>query len=301
VVVAKPQNLSRTAPGKAGIAFGSAPSWCSLPRRPWLLGKPYFADPARDLLRQASDLKASREAFLAARFNNLDYLLRERYSWMRDWLSPGATVAELGAGAGFASLYLDCELILTDVVENRWIGAVMDATQTAFCSGSLDAVIMSNVLHHVAAPARFLDEANRILKPGGLVLINEAYASLLLRTVLRVSRHEGYSYDVDVFDHDAIANDPRNPWSGNNAISNMLFDAKESFERRFPDFELMLDAPHECVLFLASGGVTAKAPVPKLPTAVLHGIALLDRVLTNMAPQLFALSRKTVLRKRSNA
>lgn len=301
MVVAKPQALSRAAPGKAGIAFGSAPTRRSRLRRPWLLGKTYFADPASNRLRHASDLKASREAFLAARSNNLDYLLRERYSWMRDWLPPGATVAELGAGAGFAGLYLDCDLILTDVVENRWIGAVMDAAQTAFRGGSLDAVIVSNVLHHVAAPSQFLDEANRVLKPGGLVLMNEAYASLLLRAVLRVSRHEGYSYDVDVFDHDAIANDPRNPWSGNNAISNMLFDAKEPFERRFPDFELVLDEPHECVLFLASGGVTAKVPVPQLPTAVLHGIALLDRVLTKAAPRLFALSRKTVLRKRANA
>jgi len=301
VVVAKPQGPSRVSPGNVGIAFGNVSSGRPRPRRPWLLGNPYFADPARNRLRQASDLKASRKAFLAARFNNLDYLLRERYSWMRDWLLPGAVVAELGAGAGFASLYLDCDLILTDVVENRWIGAVMDATRTAFRSGSLDAVIMSNVLHHVATPPRFLDEANRILKPGGLVLINEAYASLLLRALLRISQHEGYSYDVDVFEHDAIANDPRNPWSGNNAISNMLFDARASFERRFPDFELVLDAPRECVLFLASGGVTAKMPMPKLPMPVLHGIALLDRVLVNTAPRLFALSRKTVLRKRSKA
>lgn len=292
-MIAKSQRLFRATPAKR-----ASPSIPRLPR-PWLLGKPYFADPARDRLRQASDLKASREAFLGSRFNNLDYLLRERYSWMRDWLWPGATVAELGAGAGFASLYLDCELILTDVVENRWIGAVMDAARTAFRSGSLDVVILSNVLHHVAAPARFLDEANRILKPGGLMLMNEAYASLLLRSVLRFSRHEGYSYDVDVFDHDAIANDPRNPWSGNNAISNMLFHVKGAFEHRFPDFELVFDAPCECVLFLASGGVTAKAPVPKLPTAILRCIARLDRVLTYMAPQLFALSRKTVLRKRS--
>lgn len=273
-----------------------ASSGRSQPRRPWFLGGEFFARREQHRLLQ-DDLHSSRSDFLASRFRNLDHLLRSRYAWMNDWIKPGWRVAEFGAGAGFSQLYLKEPVILTDVFGNRWLDAAMDAVRTAFADASLDAVIISNALHHFAAPARFLAEADRVLKPGGLILINEAHASLLLRLILRVTQHEGYSYDVDVFDTDAVANDPADPWSGNNAISNLLFGAKDDFRRRFAGLDIVLDEPCECLSFLASGGVTSKVRMPELPEPVLDGIAALDRLLVRAAPGLFALSRRTVLSK----
>ena len=267
------------------------------PRRPWLLGKGFFADHAKHRLRQGGDLKASREGFLASRFNNLDYLLRTRYDWMKPWIKPSSRIAEFGAGAGFSSLYLDTKLIVSDVVENDWVDVAMDATQMAFADASLDAIIISNALHHFAAPTKFLTEAVRVMKDGGLILVGDAYCSLLLRIILRMAHHEGYSYDADVFDRHAVANYPKDPWLGNNAISNLLFDTKEEFEAQFPDLEIVMDQPCECLLFLLSGGVTSKAPVPELPVLVLDWIAGIDRALVKFAPNLFALSRRTVLKK----
>jgi SAM-dependent methyltransferase len=266
-------------------------------RKAWLLGRKFFADHAKHRLRQKGDLKASREAFLASRFNNLDYLLRTRYEWMKRWIEPNSRVAEFGAGAGFSSLYLETKSIVTDVVENDWVDVIMDATKIGFSDESLDAIIISNALHHFAVPTRFLSEATRVLKDGGLILIDDSYCSLLMRLILRMAHHEGYSYDINVFDDHAIANDPEDPWSGNNAISNLLFDAKEEFEAYFPGLKIVMDDPCECLLFLVSGGVTSKAPVPELPSYVLDAVAGLDKILVKFAPSVFALSRRTVLKK----
>jgi SAM-dependent methyltransferase len=269
-------------------------------KRPWLLGREFFAQQQRHRLVQG-DLRDIRQRFIASRFRNLDHLLRSRYAWMNDWVKPGWRIAEFGTGAGFTRLYLSQPVILTDVFANPWLDAAMDAVQTAFASQSLDAIIISNALHHFSAPARFLIEAERVLKPGGVILINEAYASLMLRLILRATQHEGYSYDVDVFDCDAIANDPKDPWSGNNAISNLMFGAKDAFRRRFGQLEIALDQPCECLSFLASGGVTSRTAVPELPAPVLAWIAALDRLLVKAAPDLFALSRRTVLKKAAPA
>lgn len=266
-------------------------------RKVWLLGGPFFSDSAQHRLRHAGNLVASREAFDRSRFNNLDYLLRARYRWMQQWIKPGDTVVEIGAGAGFSRSYLTGKVILTDVVANRWLDVAMDGGAMALRDESVDVLIISNALHHFSSPYAFVREAERVLKDGGLILINDAYCSLLLRLVLRLARHEGYSYDVDVFDPGAIANDPNDPWSGNNAVSNLLFDSTAAFETRFPNLKIVADHPCESLLFVASGGVTAKLPVPALPTRVLDGIARLDAILVRVAPDLFALSRKTVIKK----
>jgi SAM-dependent methyltransferase len=267
------------------------------PRKPWLLRTAFFADKAKHRLRQVGDVAASRDAFERTRFNNLDYLLHTRYDWMRRWINEADVVVEIGAGAGFSPRYLQRDVLLTDVVASDWIDVAMDGASMALGDASVDVVIVSNALHHFPSPAAFIREACRVLKPDGLVLINDAYCSLALRLILRLAQQEGYSYDVDVFDPDAVANDPQDPWSGNNAVANLLFDRKDEFEARFADLRIVGDAPCEFLLFVLSGGVTSKLPVPELPTALLAGIARLDRLLVAAAARLFALSRQTVLRK----
>ncbi|HTT81075.1 MAG TPA: class I SAM-dependent methyltransferase [Stellaceae bacterium] len=266
-------------------------------RRPRLLATPFFADKSRQRLRHSGDPAASRAAFERAPFRNLDYLLRQRYRWMEAWIEGHAIVVELGAGAGLSARYLSHKPLLSDVVANPWLDVAMSADRLALCDASIDVLIVSNALHHFAAPSRFLREAARVLKPSGVVLLNEAYCSLLLRLLLRLTQHEGYSWDVDVFAENAIANDPQDPWSGNNAVSNLLFDCRDTFESRVPDLKIIDDAPCEFLLFLASGGVTSKIPMPALPGPVLRAVAALDGLLVTAAPRLFALSRRTVLQK----
>ncbi|HEX5455539.1 MAG TPA: class I SAM-dependent methyltransferase [Stellaceae bacterium] len=267
--------------------------------RPRLLGSAFFSDSDKHRLNNRGAVDAARDRAIRANFKNLNYLLAERYHWMKSWIDKADAdlIVEIGAGAGLSRRYLGDKIILSDVTKNSWINIVSNGREMPFRDESLDVIIASNVIHHLAEPAKFFYEALRVLKMGGLVLINEAYCSLLLRVLLRVLHHEGYSYDVDVFDPNAKASDAADPWSGNNAVSNLLFDSPDRFESTFPDLRMELDAPSECLLFIISGGVTSTLPVPELPDRFLTAVDKLDRLLVGAAPRMCALSRRTVLRK----
>lgn len=51
----------------------------------------------------------------------------------------------------------------------------MDAGHLTFSDGSFDTVCISNSLHHLPDPAPVLDEMMRVLRPGGLFVINEMF------------------------------------------------------------------------------------------------------------------------------
>lgn len=244
------------------------------------------------------DVGSARKSFVASRFNNLDALLKQRFGWMNDHIAPNDRVVEFGCGAGFSRLYVDHPgLILTDVLENEWVDQIADAMNPPFEAESIDVIICSHMIHHMASPLAFFEKARQILRPGGRILVQDINTSLLMRVLLRVMRHEGWSYEVDVFDKNTVANDPKDPWSANCAIPEMLFRSSDAFERQVPGFKVTKNELNECLLFPLSGGVIARTPVPELPHFVLSWIGALDRALIRMAPGVFAVGRSVVLTK----
>ncbi|NQV57774.1 MAG: hypothetical protein HQ503_18065 [Rhodospirillales bacterium] len=112
-------------------------------------------------------------------------------------------------------------------------------------------------------------------------------------------RIEGWSYDIDVFSQDAVVNDPRDPWSGNNAVPELLFSDRKTFEREIGEFEILHNELCECFSFLVSGGVVAKSPTLQLPEWMLRTITVADGILVRLLPSVFAMGRQVVLQKRS--
>jgi SAM-dependent methyltransferase len=153
------------------------------------------------------------------------------------------------------------------------------------------------MIHHLPSPVQFLREMHRIIKPGGYLLVQEVNCSLFMRLVLRIMRKEGYSYDVNVFDENAVLSDPTNPWAANAAIPNLLFDDPARFHREIPTFHIERDEYSEFLLFFNSGGVTAKTPYVPLPYWALGIVKGIDTVLIRLAKNTFALQRSIVLKK----
>lgn len=153
------------------------------------------------------------------------------------------------------------------------------------------------MIHHLSSPVRFFREMKRILRPSGLLLIQEINTSLLMRMLLRAMRHEGWSYDINVFEENTVANDPADPWSANCAIPELLFRDPARFERSVPWFTVRVNKLCECFLFPLSGGVIAKTKTINLPRAVLSIVQTLDAVLVSASPKLFALGRSVVLER----
>lgn len=267
--------------------------------RPALLAGPYVPRHDENRMRHEGDVAGARERFLTRRFRNLEALLTQRYAWMNDHIRPTDRIVEFGAGAGFARLYVQSpSLILTDYVKHEWVDMQADAMNPPFEPDSIDVVICSHMVHHMASPVTFFERIHPLLRSGGRVIIQDLNTALVLRVLLRAMRHEGWSYDIDVFDRDAVTNDPDDPWSANCAIPQIMFDSAQEFEARVPGFRMTKNELNECLLFPLSGGVISKTGVPELPAVVLEAVRLLDRVLVRAMPSVFALGRSVVLEKR---
>jgi SAM-dependent methyltransferase len=259
---------------------------------------PFVPAHADNRMLHEGDVVGARSRFLAHRFRNLDVLLRQRYSWMNDYIGPEDRVVELGCGPGFSRLYLGRgQLTLTDYINSEWVDEVVDAMDPPFEPNSIDVAVCSHMVHHMAHPVAFFKRMHALLRPGGRILIQDLNTALLMRLLLRVMRHEGWSYDVDVFDERVPANDASDPWSANCAIPELLFASADEFERRVPGYRVARNELNECLLFPLSGGVIAKTNVPELPTFALHAVAALDRVLVQWFPKACAMGRSVVLER----
>jgi SAM-dependent methyltransferase len=246
-------------------------------------------------------LEGSRAAYLRRDNPNLQFLLAGRAAWMNHWIDPDHDAGvELGCGMGYSKDFIRARSFqLTDIQHLPWVDVPgVDAMATPFESASLDFVVASNMIHHVAQPLRFFDEVARILKPGGRLLVQDMHASLATRMLLTAMRHENYSFDVDVFNPSSICNDPNEPWSANCAVPTMLFRHNARFEAAVPQFELVSRRYTEFFAWLNSGGVNAKTFYVPLPPSLLRLTGSLDRTLTSIAPHIFAMEMQVVLRKR---
>jgi SAM-dependent methyltransferase len=176
-------------------------------------------------------------------------------------------------------------------------GDVSHARNMDLPDASVECIIASHNIHHFFSPYKFFKECERVLKPSGIILIQELNTSLALRVLLRLMRHEGWSYDVDVFDEKAVANDPSDLWSANCAIPELLFEQIDKFEKIFSRLKVELNKKNEFLIFPLSGGVISKAKIPELPYWLLRMANTIDKALTSLFPTIFAMGRSVVIRK----
>ena len=265
--------------------------------RKYILAGPYNPVHEENKMSSEGAVSDARARFLETRFANVEYLLKFRYEWMNKYLQSDSVIIEVGAGAGFSPLYLSQKPILTDAANNPWIEKYIDATDMNLEDGSVDVIIASHNIHHFYSPFKFFKECERVLKKDGLVLIQEINTSLMMRVLLRLMRHEGWSYNVNVFNPDEIVNQANDLWSANCAVPEMLFSNQIRFEEVFSSFRVTKNELCECFIFPLSGGVISKTQVPRLPVNFLKFVLLIDKFLVGLLPSIFALGRRVVLQR----
>jgi SAM-dependent methyltransferase len=211
-------------------------------------------------------------------------LLRRLYT---DWfeliaerLAPidGPTI-ELGSG--FAPLRQRLpDLITTDVEPTPWADEVIDAQAIAYPDSSLANIIAMDVLHHLAEPTRFLDEARRTLKPGGRVVAIEPYTSALWTVVYRSFHHELTEPKVNPFEMD-----PRlsaRAMEGNQALPTSLFFRRaDEFRKGWPELRIVEQRRFAFIVYPLSGGFTRR---PLLPLSLYRPLRGLEALLSPAAP-----------------
>jgi ubiquinone/menaquinone biosynthesis C-methylase UbiE len=109
-----------------------------------------------------------------------------REIWMRLLdPEPGSLLVDAGGGTGRVAERMDCSWcrvivadasfkMLRQAAEKSGLAALQSFTENLpFPSNSIDRVIMVDVLHHVDNQAVTISELFRILKPGGILVIEE--------------------------------------------------------------------------------------------------------------------------------
>jgi SAM-dependent methyltransferase len=265
------------------------------------LRKTYKPVHAENRMKHEGDVQRARTLFYErGKRGNLYFLLSKRFGWMNEFIHAEDRGIEVGCGTGVSKEFISCrQYQITDFTDFDYLDFKnIDALNTGFTNESFDFVVSSNMIHHVPYPVRFFEEMHRILKPGGKLLIQEINGSWCMRAILRLMRHEGYSYDVNVFDRNMICTDPEDLWSANCVIPNLLFDNRAKFNQYIQGFDVRKASYSEFFTFLNSGGVIAKTAYLPLPGFLLKICWAVDDLLCKIAPGMFALQCQIVLEKK---
>ena len=250
------------------------------------------------LVTHTGDVALARAEYDRRPGDNLRYALRKRFSWMQRYLGPTTFAVEVGCGAGFSERFLNAgRLELTDAEAHPWVARVVDATELPYADASVDALIANNVIHHLAYPDRFLRGAARVLRPGGHLLVQECNLGLTTEWALRLTGHESFDWSADPFDPTRPCNDPKDPWSANCAIPNLLFDDLAKFTQHYPMFAVTETGVSEFFIHFNNGGISARVPYLPLPEAALRVVDAIDDRLVAIAPRVFAAQCRVALRR----
>ena len=120
-------------------------------------------------------------------------------------LPPRARVVEVGAGPGFLSAYArgrgrGISWVASELLETPWNDVVADGLRLPFGAGTFDAVVGLDLVHHLARPAAFFNEAARVLRPGGRIAVIEPWVSPLSYPIYRWVHQEGCTLGLDPWD-----------------------------------------------------------------------------------------------------
>src|SRR5712691_1693263 len=207
-------------------------------------------------------------------------LYREWYRALVERLSDvdGVSV-ELGSGIGRLREVAGTRVVLTDVEQTPWSDEAVDALHLPYADGSLANIVMLDVFHHLADPARFLDEVERTLASGGRLVMIEPYCSPISTPLYRRFHPERTDTSADPF-----APDPeiaQAAFDSNQALPTLVFFRRVAeLQQRWPTLRLMEQKRFAFLLYPLSGGFTRR---PLLPRPLYPVVRLIERALRPLA------------------
>jgi len=147
----------------------------------------------------------------------------EFFSRLLSFRKDGGVSVEVGAGPGFFKHTLP-GVISTDIVWCPWLDAVADAQKLPFQTASVTNIFGVDMLHHVAAPMTFLLEAQRILVPGGRLILVEPWVTPFSYFIYRYFHQEDCDLSARPWESsDSTATPGKKAFDGNQAIPYLLF------------------------------------------------------------------------------
>lgn len=171
--------------------------------------------------------------------------------------APGGKIVEIGSGGGFLKEIYP-EVTTSDILPLENCEMTFSAEKMPFEKDSLGAIVMVNVFHHIPNPRLFLEEAQRVLKHTGKIVMIEPANSAFARFIYKNFHHEPFdikgTWEIE----------STGPLSGSNqALPYIYFERdREKFENQFTGLKINAINYFMPFRYLLSGGVSRKALVP---------------------------------------
>jgi len=169
-----------------------------------------------------------------------------------------AKMLEIGAGANLLKEKIH-SLICSDLIDCPWLDLTASAYALPFKKGSLDRIFLLFVCHHLGQIEKFLDEADRCLKPGGEMVIVDPAITIFSKFYYKYFHVDNLNLQT-------------NEWgfkgAGRLSDSNIalawiiFFRDREHFSRLYPGFTIEKIDYSTCLSFLLSGGLRIRQLLP---------------------------------------
>jgi len=185
-------------------------------------------------------------------------------------------VLELGSGGGFLKEFIP-GLITSEILQVPGVDLCTDGQCLPFRDQALGAIVMLDVMHHLPRVEHFFNEAQRCVKPGGVIVMLEPWVTAWSTIVFRFLHQEPF--------------DPRAPrWQfpasgplsqANSALPWIVFERDRCiFKKQFPHWRLEEISINGVFSYILSGGVSYRSflPGPALRLTLNMEQALVERL-----------------------
>jgi hypothetical protein len=197
-------------------------------------------------------------------------------------------VLEIGSGSSPLKYFLD-SVVTSDVLQLEYLDIVFDCHQIAETDAipdhSIDIITLTNVLHHLSDPIRFLRGATKKLAPGGQIVLVEPYFSWISYPLYKTLHHEPVNFNIQR----PVLDEIQGPLStSNQAMPYMIFFSRPDWYGELGDCYELVKTKREyftSLAYMVTGGISKTFPVPR---SLYRWYFKLDRWLACRWPKVFA-------------
>jgi SAM-dependent methyltransferase len=160
---------------------------------------------------------------------------------------------EIGGGIGNLKERF-ADVIATDIQPARSLDCVADAQRLPFKAGCAQNIVMVDVLHHLEFPVAFFREAERVLAPGGRVVMVEPAITFGSTLFYRLMHQEPVHTSAEILT-EGTPDPRRDPYDSNQAIPTLLAGRDRGrFHEMFPTLRVIRTDWFSFLAYPFSGG-----------------------------------------------